>query len=233
MIKNMVTRDSNHSTNCAQWAANYQYNRKQGTWKIHKLQLPYTAYMSLFQWLLNNPNGQTEEPRGMNLLTKYQPDPTVDEAAAAIRKFSFSRKTQKTLLRCETDFSLLGHLLQDPNGQIVFPHVVNLLSKFQRDPTVKQSAAVVGSFWRNFLLFSISLSLSISLSISLSMDGTLLALSKSFWMALSALSLAPWLHSLIHWKNEKQKGPNLISLWVGPPHRKWAQTQHRPSAKFL
>jgi len=33
---------------------------------------------------MNNPNGQTEEPQGMNLLTKFQPDPTVDETAAAI-----------------------------------------------------------------------------------------------------------------------------------------------------
>ena len=88
-----------YSTICAQWPAKYQYNRdenrKQGTWKIHKLQLSYTAYMSLFQWLLNNLNGQTEEPRGINLLTKFQPDPTVDETAAAIWKFPFSKETLK------------------------------------------------------------------------------------------------------------------------------------------
>ena len=75
---------------------------------------------------------------------------------------------QKTLLWNETDFSLLNQLLKDPNGQIVVPHVVNLLSKFQPDPTVNK--AVVGSCWRNFLLFSVSL------SISLSIYGTLLCL---------------------------------------------------------
>ena len=81
----------------------------------------------------------------MNLLSKFQPDPTVDETEAAIRKFSFSRNSQKTLLQCETDFSLLKQLLKDPNGQIVLPHVVNLLSKFQPDPTVNKAAAAVGS----------------------------------------------------------------------------------------
>jgi len=79
----------------------------------------------------------------MNLLSKFQPDPTVHEVATAIRKLSFLRKMQKTLLWNETDFSLLNQLLKDPNGQIVVPHVVNLLSKFQPDPTVNK--AVVGS----------------------------------------------------------------------------------------
>ena len=224
----MVTRDSNHSTNCAQWPVKYQYNidenREQGTWKIHKLQLPYTACMSLFQWLLHNPNGQTKEPGGMNLLTKFQPDPTVDETKAAIWKLPFSKETLKNAAAVWDEFLSA----QTPYARSERSD----WSYTQYEPADKVSARsngeqiVVGSFWRNFLLFSASLSLSISLSISLSMDGTLLALSKSFWMALSALSLAPWLHSLIHWKNEKQKGLNLISLWAGPPHRKWAQTWH-------
>jgi len=37
----------------------------------------------------------------MNLLTKIQPDPTVDETAAAIRKFPSSKEILKTLLQCE------------------------------------------------------------------------------------------------------------------------------------
>ena len=59
----------------SQIAIQQTWNREQWTWQIHKLQLPDAAYMSLFQWRLNNPNGPTEEPRGMNLLTKCQPDP--------------------------------------------------------------------------------------------------------------------------------------------------------------
>jgi len=67
---------------------------------------------------LNNPNSQTEEPRGMNLLTKFQPDPTVDKTEAAIRKFPSSKEMLKMLLQCEMNLSLLKQLLQDPNGQI-------------------------------------------------------------------------------------------------------------------
>jgi len=118
MIKIMVTRES-------QITAQIVLNN-------HKLQLPYATYMSLFQRLLNNPNGPTEEPRGMNLLTKFQPDPTVEEIAAAIRKFPSSKETLKTLLQCEMNFSLLKQLLQDPNGQIEVTQSMNLFSPIQR-----------------------------------------------------------------------------------------------------
>jgi len=42
----------------------------------------------------------------------------------------------KTLLQCETNFSLLKQLLKDPNGQIEVPQGMNLLTKLQLDPTV-------------------------------------------------------------------------------------------------
>jgi len=95
---------------------------------------------------LNNPNGQTEEPRGMNLLTKFQSDPTVDETEAAIRKFPSSKETLKTLLQCEMNFSLLKQLLRDPNGPIEVTQIMNLMTKFQSDPTVNKGLVVAGSF---------------------------------------------------------------------------------------
>jgi len=100
----------------------------------------------MFQWLLNNPNGPFEEPRGMNVLTKVQPDPTVDETEVAIRKFPSSKETLKTLLQCEMNFSLLQQLLQYPNGQIQVTQIMNLLTKFQLDPTVNKVLGVAGSF---------------------------------------------------------------------------------------
>jgi len=74
----------------------------------------------------------------MNLLKKFQPDPTVDETAAAIRKFPSSKETLKTLLQCEMNFSLLKQLLQDPNGPIEVTQSMNLLKRFHLDPTVKK-----------------------------------------------------------------------------------------------
>ena len=97
------------------------------------------------------------------------------------------KKRWKMLLQCEINFSLLKHLLQDPNGQIEVTHSIHLLTKFQPDPTVNKSAAVVGSFWRNFLLFSASL--------SLSMDGTLDGSLCSLSCTLTALT-----HTLKEWK---------------------------------
>jgi len=82
----------------------------------------------------------------MNLLTKCQFDPTVDETAEAIRKFPSSKETLKTLLQCEMNFSLIKQLLQDPNGKIEVTQSKNLLTKFQPNPTVNKGSVVAGSF---------------------------------------------------------------------------------------
>jgi len=55
----------------------------------------------------------------MNLLTKFQPDLTVEETEAAIRKFSSSLETLRMLLQ--------------------------LLKKFQPDPTVNKESVAAGS----------------------------------------------------------------------------------------
>jgi len=82
----------------------------------------------------------------MNLLTKFQPDPTVDKIAAAIQKFPSSKETLKTLLQCEMNFSLLKQRLQDPNSQIEVTQNMNLWTKFQTDPTVNKASVVARSF---------------------------------------------------------------------------------------
>jgi len=66
----------------------------------------------------------------MNLLTKFQPDPTVNEATTTIRKVFNLKKTLKTLLQCEKNFSLLKQILKALNGQIDVPQVMNLLKNF-------------------------------------------------------------------------------------------------------
>jgi len=82
----------------------------------------------------------------MNQLTKFQLDPTVDETAARFRKFPSSKETLKTLLQCEINFSLLKQLLQDLNGPIEVTQSMNLLTKFQPDPTGNKGSMMVGSF---------------------------------------------------------------------------------------
>jgi len=82
----------------------------------------------------------------MNVLTKFQPNSTVDETAVAIRKFPSSKETLKTLLQCEMNFSLLQQLLLDPNSQIKVTQSMNRLTKFQLDPTVNKALGVAGSF---------------------------------------------------------------------------------------
>jgi len=94
---------------------------------------------------LINPNGPIESQQGMNLLKKFQPDPTVDETAATIRKFSSSLETLRALLQCEMNSSLLKQLFQDPNGQTEFTQSMNLLTKFQLDPTVNKASVAAGS----------------------------------------------------------------------------------------
>jgi len=121
--------------------------------------------MSLFRWLLNNPNGPIKTSRGLNLLTKVPPDPTVDETAAAIRKFSSSLETLRTLPQCEMNFSLFKQLLQDLNGPIEFTRSLNLLTKFQLNPTVNKVSGMARSC-------CVKLSLSF-LSLSISADGYL------------------------------------------------------------
>jgi len=136
----------------SQIAIQQRWNKEQETWKIHKLQLPYATYMSLFRWLLNN---SVEAPWGMNLLTKFQHDQTVDETAAAIRRFSSSIET---LMKYEINFSLFKQLLQDPNSQIEVTQSMNLLTKFQPDPMVNKASVAAGSFWAKlslFILFSL------------------------------------------------------------------------------
>jgi len=81
----------------------------------------------------------------MNQLTKFHPDPTVDETAAAIRKFMFAIETLRMLLQNEMNFSLLKQLLQDPNGHIEFTQSMNLLTKFQPDPTMNKASVAAGS----------------------------------------------------------------------------------------
>jgi len=108
---------------------------------------------------LNNPNGPIKAPQGMNLLTKFQPDPTVDDTAAAIRKYSSSIETLKTLLQCEMNISLSKQLLKDPNGKIEVTQSMNLLTKFQPDLMVNKVLGVVESCWEKLFistLFSFS-----------------------------------------------------------------------------
>jgi len=81
----------------------------------------------------------------MNLLTKFQPDPTVDETEAAIRKFPYSIEMLRTLLQCEMNFSLLKQLIQDPNGEIEVTQSMNRLTKFQPNPTVKKALVAARS----------------------------------------------------------------------------------------
>jgi len=56
---------------------------------------------------LNNLNGPTEELRGKNLLTKIQPDPTVDETSTTVLDENVAAvldeflSTQKTYSRSE------------------------------------------------------------------------------------------------------------------------------------
>ena len=49
------------------------------------------------------------------------------------------------LLQCKTNFSLLKQLLKDLNGQIEVPQGMNLLTKFQLDPTVNEASATAES----------------------------------------------------------------------------------------
>jgi len=108
---------------------------------------------------LNNLNGPIKAPQGMNLLTKFQPDPTVDDTAAAIRKYSSSIETLKTLLQCEMNISLSKQLLKDPNGKIEVTQSMNLLTKFQPDLMVNKVLGVVESCWEKLFistLFSFS-----------------------------------------------------------------------------
>jgi len=81
----------------------------------------------------------------MNLLTKCKPDPTVDKAATTIQKQFVLKKMLKTLLQCETNFSLLKQLLKDLNGQIEVPQVMNLVTKFHPDPMMDRASVVAGS----------------------------------------------------------------------------------------
>ena len=78
--------------------------------------------MSLFRWLLNNLNGPTEELRGKNLLTKIQPDPTVDETSTTVLDENVAAvldeflSTQKTYSRSELlDWS---HTKDEPADKI-------------------------------------------------------------------------------------------------------------------
>jgi len=89
---------------------------------------------------LNNPNGPIEAPQVMNLLTKFQPDPTVEETEATI--LSSSIETLRTLLQCEMNLCLLKQLLQNPNGQIEVTQSINVLKKFQPDPMVNKASMV-------------------------------------------------------------------------------------------
>jgi len=71
-------------------------------------------------------------------MTKFQPTLTVEETEAAIRKYSSSIETLKMLLQCEINVSLLKQLLKDPNSQIEVTQSMNLLKKFQPNPTVNK-----------------------------------------------------------------------------------------------
>lgn len=92
-------RVSNPSTNCAQQSAkehdknNEIENKKKS--ENQKLLLLYEANISLLRQLLNDPTVQIEEPRGANLLTKFQSDPTVNEATSDDLRLvlSFLRKS--------------------------------------------------------------------------------------------------------------------------------------------
>jgi len=67
------------------------------------------------------------------------------------------------------NFSLLKQLLQDSNGQIEVTQSMNLLTKFQLDPTVNKASVAAES-----CLAKLSLSLIFSLSflsLSVSADG--------------------------------------------------------------
>ena len=153
MIKFMVTRESQITIQIVlnnQPNSNTIENKKPE--KFTKLELPYAAYISLFQWLLNNPNGLIEAPRSMNLLKKFQLNPTVDET---IWKVSSSIETLRMLLQCEMNFSLLKQLLQDPNGLIEFTQSMNLMTKFQPDSMVNKALVVAGSCWVKFSIFSL------------------------------------------------------------------------------
>jgi len=86
MIKDMVTRESQITTQIVlnnQSNSNTIENKKPV--KFTKLQIP----------------------RDMNMLTKLQPNPTVDKTAATIQKISSSIETLRTLLQREMNFSLL------------------------------------------------------------------------------------------------------------------------------
>jgi len=62
--------------------------------------------------------------------------------------------SSKTLLRCETNFSLLKQLLKDLNSHIEGPQVMTLLKKSQFDPTVDEASAVTKNCWTELPLFT-------------------------------------------------------------------------------
>jgi len=77
------------------------------------------------------------------LLTKSQPDPTVDKATEVIGKFSFLKKC------------CCRQLLKDANSQIEVLQVMNLLTKSQPDSTVYEASTAIGSCWMELPLFTV------------------------------------------------------------------------------
>jgi len=124
------------------------------------MQLPYVAYMSLFLWLLNNPNGPIKAPRVMNLLTKFQLDPTIDEAVVAIRKYLPSIEMLKTLQQCEMNFSLLKQRSRQSNwSHTKYEPADKISAQSNGEQNVCDSRKLLGkTFYYFFLFFALSVS---------------------------------------------------------------------------
>ena len=125
----------------SQIARQPRWNREQETWKIHKtaaiIHGLYVTVMMTFQ----------QSERSNWSTTSYKRSNSSDPKIFALKKIL------KTLLQCETNFSLLKQILQDPNGQIEVPQDMKLLTKFQYDPTAKEATTVAESCWTKHSLF--------------------------------------------------------------------------------